>query len=78
MMSKTSLSFFLVYFPLDMKTPRTREKLSQMEPMPAPIRNLPILMPVTLVMPTLIPLTRASMNPPDMYNGYPGKYPEIE
>ena len=70
-MSKTSLSFFLVYFPLDMKTPRTREKLSQMEPMPAPIRNLPILMPVTLV-PTLIPLTRASMNPPGMYNCFLG------
>ena len=61
MMSKTSLSFFLVYFPLDMKTPRTREKLSRMAPMPAPMPNLPILMPVTLV-PTLIPLTPASMN----------------
>ena len=44
-----------------MKTPRTREKLSQMAPMPAPMPNLPILMQVTLV-PTLIPLTPASMN----------------
>ena len=64
MMSKTSLSFFLVYIPLDMKTPRTREKLSQImydSSMPAPMPNLPILMPVTLV-PTLIPLTPASMN----------------